>query len=135
MLQGIGLIGTILIGTTVCIFYQGNRHKTKQLKRESQTYTNTYFVDRYFDHKYFKRKLLKLKDHKLIYYSGKYNKKVINLYQVQSIHVKGFKLIIKTKTNKKIKIPLGFQHQSYIYAILKHHRPNESRTAITTRHA
>lgn len=85
-----------------------------------------------------RQKSIRLKDNKLIYYYKK-NKKVINLYNINHVDIDHLTFRIKLTDGTRFTLPIGFKHQSYIYAILKHYRPvntnGESRTVTTTRNS
>ncbi|WP_078598321.1 hypothetical protein [Evansella clarkii] len=124
-----------IIVTMIAALLLGHQTFKRHLERKSRTYANETFPDRYFDTKYhFFRQTLPLKGHRVIHWhQGK--KTVINLYQVDRVSVRLFRLAIHTKNQKTVHLPLRFERLVEIYAIFKYHRPDDSRTTLSTRYA
>lgn len=76
---------------------------------------------------------IKLDHHRLIYKTGKWvkKKKIINLYNVKHVWIENLMCIIKMTDGSIIRLPLGFQKQDYLYAILKYYRPENRKTTST----
>ncbi|KON84747.1 hypothetical protein AF331_12035 [Rossellomorea marisflavi] len=103
-------------------------------KTPSKAFANNAFLESYFEMKVGPpfRHTLELKGHRLIHrHLGK--KTSINLYQVDAVGIRNFRTKIKLINGKAITLPIEFHHQSQIYAILKHHRPDEFCSALSTR--
>lgn len=71
-----------------------------------------------------KKEVVMLRGNQLIYMRGKKRKMLkVNLREIDHIEITFFRFLIHMKNEKKIKFPIGFEKQSYIYGILKYHRP------------
>ena len=105
------------------------------LDDQAQAHANDSFPDRYFDTWFGApfRQSLELKGNRLIHRSRN-GKTTINLYQVNEVNISFFRVIVVLRNGETIKLPLGFEHLTEIYTILKYYRPDESRSALSTRH-
>lgn len=123
----------LMIGSIAMFFVIQNRIED-HLESEAQSHANDVFVNRYYDTKRGKpyQQTLELKDHRLIH-RNRGRKTTINLYQIKGIHVWFYGLNVELRTGKTVRIPLRFERLPEIYAILKYHRPDENRTAVSTR--
>lgn len=124
----------VLVAGSFAIVLMLHHRLEDALEARSKTFANNAFPDRYFEMKVGPRfrHTLELKGHRLIHrHLGK--KTAINLYQVDAVGIRNFRIKIKLINGEAITLPIGFCHQSQIYAILKHHRPDESRSALSTR--
>ena len=73
-----------------------------------------------------KHQLVMLRGNHLICITGKKRKKIkVNLNEIDSIEISYFQFIISMNNNKKVRFPTGYNNQSYIYGILKYHRPEQ----------
>ncbi|MGX1195864.1 hypothetical protein [Metabacillus sp. SLBN-84] len=106
----------------------------RHLEAKSRMYANDAFLDQYFEKKSMipSGEVLQLKGHRLIHRRPN-EKRTINLYQVERVSVRYFRLAVGLKNGDTLWLPLWFDSLPYIYAILKYHRPDESRSALTTR--
>lgn len=76
---------------------------------------------------------IKLDHNRLIYKTGKWIKKekMINLYNVENVRIENLTCIIKMTDGSIIRLPLGFQKQDYLYAIIKYYQPENRKTTST----
>lgn len=126
------VIGIVLIAVFLII-----QNKLEDvLDDHAYAHANDTFQDQYFDHVSgtFYRQSLQLKGHRLIH-RNQGVKRTINLYQVKSVSIRFLRVSIKLNNGDTIRLPLGFAHLPDIYTILKYYRPDESRSALSTRHS
>ena len=79
-----------------------------------------------------KYEIVLLKNDELIYTRGikRRRKVVINLNEIERVELNLFHFAVHLKNGKQVEFPLGFNEQSYIYGILKYHRPKISEKLV-----
>lgn len=122
---------TICVIASILILH--NRFKD-HLDNRAWSLANASFADRYYDTRFETplRKSLELRGYRVIY-RNKGHKTTIHLHQVKSVHARFYWLTVHLKNGEVVRLPTSFTRLSEIYAILKYHRPHESRAVVSTR--
>ncbi len=67
-----------------------------------------------------------LREDQLICIRGKKRKLLkVNLHDIDRVDISFFRFLLHMKNGQKIVFPTGYKNQSYIYGILKYHRPKK----------
>lgn len=124
-------VGVLIMVVTLAAHRMLNRH----LEKQARVRANDYFPDyRYFTtrrHAPFMQSL-ELKGYRLIVRTRK-NKTMIPIQQIQRVRAGLHGITIDLKHGDTVRLSLWYTHLADIYAILKYHRPVESRARISTR--
>lgn len=128
------IIFFIIISFAVALLVQDKIEE--HLEDQARKHANDVFSDCYFDTKpdVGFRQTLELRGNRLIH-RKRSGKTTINLYQVERVDVHYLWLAVRLKNRRTVRLPLRFKHLAEIVAILKYHRPDETRRTFSTRHS
>lgn len=128
------MIITIFVGIIMVVTLATHRMLNRHLEKQARVRANHYFPDRYFTTRRHapSKQSLELKGYRLIVRTRK-NKTMIPIQQIQRVRAGLHGITIDLKHGDTVRLSLWYTHLADIYAILKYHRPVESRAAISTR--